>query len=114
MGKKNKKNRIGVVSSTNPDYDYDFQEEQEQELLPANQQKLRVVIDRKKRKGKEVTLVTGFVGPEDDLKELGKYLKTKCGVGGSAKDGEILVQGDQRDQVVQLLKEKGYSGTKKV
>ncbi len=114
MGKKNKKNRIGVVYSTNPDYDYDFQEEQEQELLPANQQKLRVVIDRKKRKGKEVTLVTGFVGPEDDLKELGKYLKTKCGVGGSAKDGEILVQGDQRDQVVQLLKEKGYSGTKKV
>jgi len=114
MGKKNKKNRIGVVYSTNPDYDYDFQEDQEQELLPANQQKLRVIIDRKKRKGKEVTLVTGFVGPEDDLKELGKYLKTKCGVGGSAKAGEILVQGDQRDQVVQLLKEKGYNGTKKV
>jgi len=114
MGKKNKKNRIGVVYSTNPEYDYNFQEDQEQDLLPANQQKLRVVIDRKKRKGKEVTLVTGFVGPEDDLKDLGKYLKTKCGVGGSAKEGEILVQGDQRDQVVQLLKEKGYSNTKKV
>jgi translation initiation factor 1 len=114
MGKKNKKNRIGVVYSTNPDFNYDFREEQEQELIPANQQKLRVIIDRKKRKGKEVTLVTGFVGPEDDLKDLGKYLKTKCGVGGSAKEGEILVQGDQRDQVVQLLKEKGYSGTKKV
>jgi translation initiation factor 1 len=114
MGKKNKKNRIGVVYSTNPDFDYDFREDQEQELLPANQQKLRVVIDRKKRKGKEVTLVTGFVGPEDDLKDLGKYLKTRCGVGGSAKEGEILVQGDQRDQVVQLLKEKGYGDTKKV
>lgn len=114
MGKKNKKNRIGVVYSTNPDFDYDFREDQEQELLPANQQKLRVVIDRKKRKGKEVTLVTGFVGPEDDLKDLGKFLKTRCGVGGSAKEGEILVQGDQRDQVVQLLKEKGYADTKKV
>ena len=114
MGKKNKKNRIGVVYSTNPDFDYDLREDQEQELLPANQQKLRVVIDRKKRKGKEVTLVTGFVGPEDDLKDLGKYLKTRCGVGGSAKEGEILVQGDQRDQVVQVLKEKGYADTKKV
>jgi len=114
MGKKkNKKNRIGVVYSTNPEYDYDYEQEQDQDALPAQQQKLRVLLDRKKRKGKEVTLITGYVGPEDDLKDLGKFLKSKCGVGGSVKDGEIIVQGDQRDQVVSLLQEKGYSNTKK-
>lgn len=111
MGKKNK--RIGVVYSTNPDYHYDYESTEDSSLLPANQQKLRVQIDRKQRKGKEVTLITGFVGPEDDLKELGKLLKSKCGVGGSAKDGEIIIQGDQRDKVVKILLDEGYSHTKK-
>lgn len=110
---KNKKNRIGVVFSTNPDYDFDYDNGFEEEELPESQQKLRVFIDRKMRKGKEVTLVTGFVGPEDRLKEIGKTLKQKCGVGGSAKDGEIMVQGNHRDKVVELLKNMGFTNTKK-
>ena len=113
MSKKDKKGRSGVVYSTNPDFEYTYQEGDDPEELPANQQKLRVLIDRKQRKGKEVTLVTGFVGPESPLQELGKYLKTKCGVGGSVKDGEIILQGDHRERVVALLMEKGYSNTKK-
>jgi len=112
MGKKDKKGRTGIVYSTDPDFEYEYQQEEEAEELPARQQKLRVMVDRKQRKGKEATLVTGFVGPEDSLRELGKYLKAKCGVGGSAKDGEIIIQGNQRDRVVELLKEKGYSNTK--
>lgn len=111
MGKKNK--RTGIVFSTNPDFEYQYEKEEEIETLEPNQQKLRVLIDRKQRRGKEVTLVTGFVGSEGDLKDLGKYLKSKCGVGGSAKDGEIIIQGNQRDKVLQLLLEKGYSKTKK-
>jgi translation initiation factor 1 len=111
MAKKNKK-RIGTVYSTNPDFEYEYESGQEAELLPPQQQKLRVSIDRKQRKGKEVTLVTGFVGPEDDLKDLGKLLKTKCGVGGSAKNGEILIQGNQREKVIDILKKEGYSQTK--
>jgi len=113
MGKKSKKNRIGVVYSTNPDYDYDHENE-EQETLPNQQQKLRVMIDRKKRKGKEVTLVTGFEGSEDDMKALGKMLKSKCGVGGSAKDGEIIIQGNNKQKIIDLLKKEGYSQTKGV
>lgn len=112
MAKKNKK-RIGVVYSTNPDYDYSFDDGEEVEDLEPSQQKLRVLIDRKKRRGKEVTLVVGFEGTNDTLKDLGKYLKTKCGVGGSVKDGEILIQGNFRDKVVDLLVEKGYTKTKK-
>ena len=113
MGKKNKKKRQGIVFSTNPDFEYSYEEADEVEALPPQQQKLRVMLDRKNRKGKAVTLVTGFVGPEQDLKDLGKLLKSKCGVGGSAKDGEILVQGDHRDKVVDILKKEGYSQTKK-
>lgn len=112
MSKKQEKNRTGLVYSTNPDFEY-REEKAEAASLPPQQQKLRVMIDRKQRGGKEVTLVTGFVGPEEELAELGKYLKTRCGVGGSAKDGEIIVQGNQRDKVVQLLLEKGFTQTKK-
>ena len=118
MSKKNKnKNPFsaldGLVFSTNPEFTgWEGEEEESEESLPAKQQRLRVMIDRKKRKGKEVTLVTGFEGTEDDLKALGKLLKTKCGVGGSVKDGEILIQGNQREKVVKLLKEEGYTGTK--
>ena len=105
MGKKDRK---GVVYSTSDDFEYRYEEDEQAETLPPQQQKLRVMIDRKKRKGKEVTLVTGFVGTDDDLKELGKILKTKCGVGGSAKDGEIIIQGNQKEKALKLLLEMGY------
>lgn len=111
MGKKNK--RLGTVYSTNPDFDYSYESDEMQEELPAGQQKIRVFIDRKQRRGKEVTLVTGFVGPEDRLKEIGKMLKQKCGVGGSVKDEEILIQGNFRDKIVELLQKEGFSSTKK-
>jgi translation initiation factor 1 len=112
MGKKNKKTRINVVFSTDPDYDYQYEEKEESETLPPSQQKLRVSLDRKQRKGKEVTLITGFKGREDDCKELGKWLKKSCGVGGSVKEAEIIVQGDQRKKVIDLLLKEGYSQTK--
>ena len=102
------KSRLGVVYSTNPDFAYETEEAAEAETLPPAKQRLLVTIDRRNRGGKQVTLVTGFVGSAEDLKELGKTLKTRCGVGGSAKDGEITVQGDFRDKVVALLKEMGY------
>lgn len=110
---KQKKERINVVYSTNPDYGYEFDEEEELETLPNNQQKLYVSLDKKQRGGKVVTLIEGFVGSEDDLKELGKTLKSKCGVGGSAKDGEILIQGDFRDKIVTLLQADGYQVKRK-
>ena len=106
--------RLGVVFSTNPDFHYDTEEEEtQQETLSPDRQSLRVSIDRRNRGGKQVTLVTGFIGTEDDLAALGKMLKTKCGVGGSAKDGEIIIQGDFRDKVVQLLQAAGYTRTKR-
>jgi translation initiation factor 1 len=108
MTKQQSKNRIDIVYSTNPDYRYRYEEQEETPTLPASRQDLRVMLDRKNRKGKAVTLVTGFVGTQDDLTELAKELKTKCGVGGSAKDGEILVQGDFRDKIMQMLTQKGY------
>lgn len=113
MAKKNKKKRSGIVFSTSNDFDYQYDSDYEEDTLPAKQQKLRVFIDRKKRRGKEVSLVTGFVGTEEDMKALAKLLKTKCGVGGSAKDGEILIQGNHRDKIVDILLAEGYSQTKK-
>lgn len=108
------KDRLNVVYSTNPDYNYEMDDDEEQVTLEPPQQNLRVQLDRKNRGGKVVTLITGFVGTENDLKDLGKLLKTKCGVGGSAKDGEIIVQGDFKQKIVELLKKEGYTKTKTV
>lgn len=102
------KERLGVVYSTNPDFKYEIPAEEEAETLPPGRQKLLVGIDRRNRGGKQVTLVSGFVGREEDLAALAKTLKTRCGVGGAAKEGEILIQGDFRDRVVQLLLAMGY------
>ena len=103
------KSRLGVVFSTNPDFKYETESEETVQTLEPSRQKLIVGIDRTGRAGKQVTLVTGFVGSDEDLKELGKMLKVKCGVGGSAKDGEIVIQGDFRDRVTALLKDAGYN-----
>lgn len=112
MSKKNK-DRVNIVYSTNPDFSYDYDGQEESETLEPSKQLLYVSLDRKQRGGKEVTLVEGFVGTEDDLKELGKMLKSKCGVGGTAKDGEIIVQGSFRDKVIELLEKEGYKTRRK-
>ncbi|MEX1002189.1 MAG: translation initiation factor [Crocinitomicaceae bacterium] len=106
---KKKNRRSDVVYSTNPDFEFSLEGDGEEETLPAEEQHLKVMIDRKKRKGKEVTLVCGFVGSEEDLKALGKELKQMCGVGGSVKDGEILIQGNQLTKVIESLKKEGYA-----
>lgn len=103
-----KKEKIGVVYSTNPDFQYQYVEEPETETLAPEKQRLRVSLDRHHRGGKTVTLVTGFVGTDDDLQSLGKMLKGKCGVGGSAKDGEIIIQGDQQEKIRAALAAAGY------
>lgn len=112
MKKNDWKDRLNIVYSTNPDFHYNVGEEEETETLDPRQQKLRVSIEKKGRGGKTVTVITGFVGPEDSLKELGKMLKTKCGVGGSVKDGEILIQGEFKQRIIELLKAEGFSRTK--
>lgn len=107
------KDRLNVVYSTNPDFNYVTNEkEKETETIDKKQQKLRVSIEKKGRGGKTVTVITGFIDQENDLKELGKLLKTKCGVGGSTKDGEILIQGEFKQRIIELLKAEGYTQTK--
>jgi translation initiation factor 1 len=114
MSKKNNdwKKRDGVVYSTSTNFEYNYDQEGDTETLPPSQQKLKVLLDKKARAGKQVTLIEGFVGTEEDLKDLGKLLKTKCSVGGSAKEGEILIQGDHRDKIVQVLLQAGYGAKK--
>ncbi len=102
------KERLGMVYSTNPDFQFEKEGEEQAKTIPAKQQNLKVMLDRKKRKGKSVTLVTGFLGADNDLKNLGKLLKSKCGVGGTVKDGEILIQGDFCNRVIEILKNEGY------
>ena len=104
---KNKKDNRGFVFSTDPEFQFQFEKETTETLSPS-EQRLKVTLDKKQRGGKEVTLVTGFVGSDEDLKTLGKMLKTKCGVGGSAKDHEIIVQGNFVDKIKVILKEAGY------
>lgn len=106
---KKKKN---VVYSTNPDFDYDFEEDEEMETIPNNQQDLRILLDRKNRNGKAVSIISGFIGSVDDLKDLGKKIKSKCAVGGTIKDGEIIIQGDFRDKILALLEKEGYRAKK--
>ncbi|MDT8412125.1 MAG: translation initiation factor [Vicingaceae bacterium] len=108
MSKKN------IVYSTNKNFEYEDDFDEEMETLSPDEQKLKVMIDRKQRKGKSVTLITDFVGTDADLQTLGKTLKQKCGVGGSAKEGEILIQGEHKDKIFDILLKMGYKQTKKV
>lgn len=106
------KKRLGVLYSTNPDYIYEYDQEPETETIPSDRQPLRVSLSRRHRAGKEVSLITGFIGSEDALQDLGQILKRRCGVGGSVKDGEIIIQGDQCPKLLQILLELGYSKSK--
>lgn len=108
------KSRLGMVYSTDPDFEYRTAEHSEISTPPPEKQQLRVSLDRRRRGGKQVTLITGFTGTDDDLAALGKTLKTRLGVGGAAKEGEIMVQGDWRDRVLELLLAQGYSKTKRI
>ena len=109
---KNKKMPIGVVYSTNQDFEYSFDDEQVAETLPPEKQKIKIQLDKKSRAGKQVTLITGFIGNEDDLEALSKKIKNLCGCGGSAKNGEILIQGDVRDKVLNWLISQSYKAVK--
>lgn len=113
MGSKNNRNRNGIVYSTNPDFQFSSaNDHEESDTLNPSQQDLRVWLDRKQRGGKTVTLVKGFAGRDSDLQDLGRMLKSKCGTGGSVKDGEIILQGDFRDKVLALLLSAGYRAKK--
>ena len=106
------KNRLGVLYSTNPNFEYATEQDEEPETLPASEQRLRLSLSKKQRGGKEVTLITGFVGSTADLEALGKTLRHRCGVGGSTKEGEIIIQGDQRQKLLAILPALGYKKTK--
>lgn len=109
------KSRLNVVYSTNPDFKYETQsDEPSDESVDRSKQDLRIWLDRKQRAGKQVTLVKGFIGSEDELRSLASLLKNRCGVGGSAKDGQIIIQGDFRDRVLDILIKEGFVRTKKV
>ena len=112
MKKNDWKDRLGILYSTNPDFHYETNEEVEPETLPKEKQVLRIALDKQGRGGKTVTLITGFQGTAADLAALGKELKVKCGVGGSAKEGEIILQGDFRQKVLELLLKAGYAKSK--
>ena len=108
------KDRLGVMYSTNPDFQYNTGDTEEEDTLPKEKQALRISLDKRNRGGKMVTLITGFRGTSEDLTALGKLLKVKCGVGGSAKDGEIIIQGDLRAKVLDILRKEGYSNSRTI
>lgn len=108
MANNDWKSRLGMVYSTNPDFKYDTGEEDVVETLPPDKQRLIVRLDKKGRAGKQMTAVEGFAGADEDLQKLAKFLKTKCGVGGTAKEGIILIQGDLRDKITEILNKEGY------
>lgn len=114
MAKKNTSDKNGFVFSTDPNFRFEAEENEIRDTLAPAQQTLRILLDKKQRAGKAVTLVTGFIGKEEDLEQLGKQLKNFCGTGGSVKDGEALVQGDQRDKVLQWLLKNGYAKSRKL
>lgn len=114
MSKKNKSDKHGFVYSTDPNFNFEHEDGPAAETLPPQQQKLKIKLETKHRGGKAVTLVEGFIGTDEDLQTLGKALKNFCGTGGSAKDGEIIVQGDQREKVLQWLQKNGYKNARRI
>lgn len=112
MKKNDWKDRLNIVYSTNPDFQYSTDEKEETKTLPKQQQKLRVSIEKNHRGGKTVTIVKNFVGSDEEIKELGRLLKTRCGVGGTTKEGEILIQGEFKEKIIEILKKEGYTQTK--
>lgn len=114
MSKKNKTDKNGFVFSTDPNFRFEDEEQEVKETLIPAQQKLRVRLETKHRGGKTVTILQSFIGKAEDLEDLGKKLKNYCGTGGSVKDGEVIIQGDQRDKILQWLQKNGYTQSKKV